>query len=74
LPELRVYAATAADRTLTLTAGIADAVAIDEMGRIEAVVDWKSDVDRRRRRLIPTAVKSATIWRLPVRSSGSSSS
>ncbi len=33
-----------ADRTVTLTAGIADAVAIDERGRIEAVVDWKSDV------------------------------
>ncbi len=30
---------------MTLTAGIADAVAIDEMGRIEAVVDWKSDVN-----------------------------
>lgn len=45
LPELRVYAATVSDRILTLTAGVADAVAIDETGRIEAVVDWKSDVD-----------------------------
>ena len=45
LPEFRVYAASVADRILTLTAGIADAVAIDEMGNIEAVVDWKSDVD-----------------------------
>lgn len=45
LPELHVYAAMFADRTMTLTAGIADAVAIDEMGRIEAVVDWKSDVN-----------------------------
>lgn len=45
LPELHVYAAMLADRTMTLTAGIADAVAIDEIGRIEAVVDWKSDVN-----------------------------
>ena len=44
MPELNVYAAMFADRTVTLTAGIADAVAIDERGRIEAVVDWKSDV------------------------------
>ena len=44
LPELHVYAAMFADRTVTLTAGVADAVAIDERGCIEAVVDWKSDV------------------------------
>ena len=44
VPELNVYAAMFADRTVTLTAGVADAVAIDERGRIEAVVDWKSDV------------------------------
>ena len=29
----------------TLTAGVADAVAINEKERIDAVVDWKSDVD-----------------------------
>ena len=45
VPELQVYAAMFKDRTATLTAGVADAVAIDERGRIEAVVDWKSDVD-----------------------------
>ena len=45
LPELHVYAGMLEDRTMTLTAGIADAVAIDETGRIEAVVDWKSDVN-----------------------------
>ena len=44
VPELHVYAAMFADRTVTLTAGVADAVAIDERGCIEAVVDWKSDV------------------------------
>jgi ATP-dependent exoDNAse (exonuclease V) beta subunit len=45
VPELRVYAAAAVERTMTLTAGIADAIALDDTGRIEAVVDWKSDVD-----------------------------
>ena len=45
VPELHVYAAMFADRTVTLTAGVADAVVIDERGRIDAVVDWKSDVD-----------------------------
>lgn len=45
LPELPVYAAVLQDRTLMLTAGIADAVATDDTGQIEAVVDWKSDVD-----------------------------
>ena len=44
LPEFRVYAGILADRTMSLTAGIADAVAIGEGGRIEAVIDWKSDV------------------------------
>ena len=45
VPELHVYAAMFADRTVTLTAGVADAVAINEKERIDAVVDWKSDVD-----------------------------
>ncbi len=43
-PEFRVYAGTAEEQDMTLTAGIADAVAADETGRIEVVVDWKSDV------------------------------
>ena len=30
---------------MSLTAGIADAVAIDEKGHIDVVVDWKSDVN-----------------------------
>ena len=46
VPEFPVYAgATAADNTVSLTAGIADAVALDEDGGIDVVVDWKSDVD-----------------------------
>ncbi len=44
LPEFRVYAAAVVDQTASLTAGIADAVVI-EAGRIEAVIDWKSDVN-----------------------------
>jgi superfamily I DNA/RNA helicase len=43
LPEFRVYAAATSDRTITLTAGIADAVAFDDTGRIDVVIDWKSD-------------------------------
>lgn len=45
LPELPVYAKSSVDRTVTLTAGIADAAVIDDMGRIDTVIDWKSDVD-----------------------------
>ena len=47
LPEFRVYAGVLADQKLSLTAGIADAVAVDGGGRVEAVIDWKSDVDPR---------------------------
>jgi ATP-dependent exoDNAse (exonuclease V) beta subunit len=43
--ELPVYAAEVDGQNFTLTAGIADAVAMNEAGKIEAVVDWKSDVD-----------------------------
>ena len=44
-PEFRVYAATVEDHAASLTAGIADAIAVDKTGRIDAVVDWKSDVN-----------------------------
>ncbi len=44
LPEFRVYAGGVSDQSVSLTAGIADAVA-SEAGRIEAVIDWKSDVN-----------------------------
>ena len=47
LPELWVYASVLADQKLSLTAGIADAVATDAEGRVDAVIDWKSDVDPR---------------------------
>ena len=45
VPEFQVYASAIEDRTVSLTAGIADAVAINERGHIDVVVDWKSDVD-----------------------------
>jgi exodeoxyribonuclease-5 len=45
LPEFRAYAGILADQQISLTAGIADAVATDEEGRVAAVIDWKSDVD-----------------------------
>ena len=35
--------------------GIADALAYDEEGRIEIIVDWKSDVEIDAARLIPTS-------------------
>jgi exodeoxyribonuclease-5 len=45
LPEFRVYAGVLADQQMSLTAGVADAVATEEEGRVAAVIDWKSDVD-----------------------------
>jgi ATP-dependent exoDNAse (exonuclease V) beta subunit len=47
LPEFRVYAGLLAEQRISLTAGIADAIAADGDGRVEAVIDWKSDVDPR---------------------------
>jgi exodeoxyribonuclease-5 len=44
-PEYCVYSGVQAERTLYLTAGIADAIACDARGHIEVVIDWKSDVD-----------------------------
>jgi ATP-dependent exoDNAse (exonuclease V) beta subunit len=45
VPEIRVYAGVQAGQRMSLTAGIADAVATGEEGRVETVIDWKSDVD-----------------------------
>ena len=45
IPELWVYASDVEDRAVSLTAGIADAVAVDQTGQIDVVVDWKSDVN-----------------------------
>ena len=44
MAEYSVYANMIDDKNVTLTAGIADAVALDNDGRIETVIDWKSDV------------------------------
>jgi exodeoxyribonuclease-5 len=44
LPEFHVYSADIAGQEISLTAGIADAVAYDQ-GRIHTIVDWKSDLD-----------------------------
>jgi len=43
-PEVPIYGAAGAGQSMTLTSGIADAVAIDDSGRIDIVVDWKSGV------------------------------
>ena len=45
VPEFRVYASAIEGCAATLTTGIADAVAIDEEGHVDVVVDWKSDVN-----------------------------
>ena len=45
VPEFRVYASAIEGCAATLTASIADAVAVDEEGHIDVVVDWKSDVN-----------------------------
>lgn len=44
VPEFPVYASDIRGSSASLTAGIADAVAIDGKGHIDVVVDWKSDV------------------------------
>jgi len=43
--EFWVYAGVEAEKTISLTAGIADAIALDGSGNIEVVIDWKSDVN-----------------------------
>jgi ATP-dependent exoDNAse (exonuclease V) beta subunit len=45
LPEFWVYSNYLEKRELSLTAGVADAVSIDDSGRIDTVIDWKSDID-----------------------------
>ena len=44
VPEFPVYSSAVEGSAVTLTAGIADAVAIDGKGQVDVVVDWKSDV------------------------------
>jgi hypothetical protein len=45
MPEHTVFGNEIDGRTETLTSGIADAVAWDGNDRIEAIIDWKSDVE-----------------------------
>jgi ATP-dependent exoDNAse (exonuclease V) beta subunit len=45
LPELPIFGHQDAEESEILISGIADAVALDDVGGAEAVVDWKSDVD-----------------------------
>ena len=44
LPEFCIYTGTVENGVASLTAGVADAVAVDGTGHIDTVVDWKSDV------------------------------
>ena len=45
LPEVHTYSRDTSESGETLISGISDAVAIDPGGAVEAVIDWKSDVD-----------------------------
>ena len=51
VPEYWVYGSDADGQEMSITAGIADAVAFDDDGRIDVVVDWKSDVNLRERQI-----------------------
>jgi len=44
VPENTVFAANAVDRSEVLVSGVADAIALGVVGQIEAVIDWKSDL------------------------------
>ena len=44
MPELPVYGAITTDTHEEATAGIVDAIAFDEDGKPNVVIDWKSDV------------------------------
>jgi exodeoxyribonuclease-5 len=44
VPEYWVYSGAQEDNSVSVTAGIADAVALGDAGQTEVVVDWKSDV------------------------------
>ena len=43
--EVWIYAGTESGKTALLTAGISDAVAVSDTGRIDVVIDWKSDIE-----------------------------
>lgn len=44
VPEFNVYSASQVDDKLQVRTGVVDAIAYDDVGRPEAVLDWKSDV------------------------------
>ena len=44
-PEFPVYGSTETDTHEEATEGIVDAIAFDEDGAPQVVIDWKSDVD-----------------------------
>jgi exodeoxyribonuclease-5 len=44
VPESTVYGSSGSDQSETLVSGIADAIEVDERGRLSTVIDWKSDV------------------------------
>jgi len=53
LPEISLYGTDErGPGSLKLMSGIADAIAVDETGRVELVIDWKSDVE-----LVPEAAE-----------------
>ena len=45
VPEHTIHGSQASDDGEIIVSGIADAVAYDAEGRIEVIIDWKSDVD-----------------------------
>ena len=45
LPEFWVYSSQVTGQSLTLSSGIADAITVTDTGRIDTVIDWKSDVN-----------------------------
>ncbi|HUS96192.1 MAG TPA: 3'-5' exonuclease, partial [Hyphomicrobiaceae bacterium] len=45
MPELTIFGSTSDGTTETLISGIADAVAPDENDGIDAIIDWKSDIE-----------------------------
>ena len=51
VPEYWVYGSVARGPEMAITAGIADAVAFDDDGRVDVVVDWKSDASLRKRQI-----------------------
>ncbi len=45
VPEHTIYGSQVNDDHEVIVSGIADAIAYDAGGRIEFIIDWKSDVD-----------------------------